>query len=238
MLLVDDDFAEMSEKLVAKLKELKGSGPRFVVNTHFHYDHTGGNERFGSSATIIAATAVRNRLMQEQTLWGKQHPAVSANALTILTFDDSLTLHINNEDVRIMHLPHGYTDGDSVVFFEKNKIISMGDLYFSGMYPVFHVEHEGSLQGFVDDIKFVLKQTSANSKIVPGHGPLSTKAELQTYCDMIVVSVATMKSGIRKGHSLEQMQKDGLPSKWDSFSHGYLTTSQWVGLIYKGLKSK
>ncbi len=234
--LVDDDFAEMSEKLVLKLKDLGGGNPRFIVNTHFHYDHTGGNEKFGKTAIIIAATAVRNRLMTEQKLWGKQHPAASSEAWPLLTFDESFTLHLNNEDIRILHLPHGHTDGDSIVFFDKNKVISMGDLYFSGMYPIFHVEHDGSLDGFVEDIKLVLRQIPEDSKIVPGHGPLSTKAELQDYCDMIETSVKFMKRELKKEHSLEQIQKMEVPSKLQPFSHGYINTNQWLALVYKGIK--
>ncbi|MBC7458509.1 MAG: MBL fold metallo-hydrolase [Bdellovibrionaceae bacterium] len=234
--LVDDDFAEMNEKLVIKLKDLGGSSPRFIVNTHFHYDHTGGNEKFGKTATVIAATAVRNRLMTEQILWGKRHPAAPSEAWPILTFDESLTLRLNNEDIRIVHLPHGHTDGDSIVFFDKNKVVSMGDLYFSGMYPIFHVEHDGSLDGFIQDIKMVLRQIPYDAKIIPGHGPLSRKAELQKYCDMIEVSVEFMKRELKKGHSLEQIQKTKVPPNLQSFSHGYLNTNQWLALVYKGIK--
>ena len=146
--LVDvDDFAPMADKLLAKLKELKGSSPRYIVNTHFHYDHTGGNEVFGPTATIIAATNVRDRLMHEQTLWKKQHPPVPPQALPTITFDRSLTIHFDDKEIRVVHYPHAHTDGDTVVFFDGGKIVSMGDLYFSGMYPrFFHPEHDGSLK--------------------------------------------------------------------------------------------
>ena len=127
----------MADKLIAKLTELKGGSPRFIVNTHFQYDHTGGNEVFGKSATIIAATEVRDRLKSEQTLWKKSHGPVPVQALPTLTFDRSLTLHINNEVIKIVHFLHGHIDGDTVVFFTKGKVVSMGDLYFSGMYPSF-----------------------------------------------------------------------------------------------------
>src|SRR5690242_1205881 len=172
VLLVDDDFAPMADKLVRKLKELKGNSPRYIVNTHFHYDHTGGNEVFGPTATIIAASEVRERLKTEQTLWKKQHPPAPPQALPTLTFDQSLTLHVDGEDVRIVHLPHGHTDGDTVVFFSRGKVISMGDLYFSGMYPIFHPEHGGSLDGYANNIAAVLREAPEDSKIVRGHGPL------------------------------------------------------------------
>lgn len=148
VLLVDDDFAPMAEKLVTKLKELKGGSPRFIINTHFHYDHTGGNEVFGSTATIIASTAVRDRLASEQTLWKKQHPPEPSQALPTLTFENALSLHLNDDEIRTVHLLKGHTDGDTVVFFKRNKVVSMGDLYFSGMFPIFHPEHNESLEGY------------------------------------------------------------------------------------------
>ncbi len=238
VLMVDDDFAPMADKLVAKLRALGGDSPRYIVNTHFHYDHTGGNEVFGGTATIIAATAVRERLMQEQTLWRKQHPPVPAKALPTLTFDGSLTLYHNDDEVRILHLSHGHTDGDTVVFFTRGKVVSMGDLYFSGMYPIFHPEHEGGLKIFLGNVETVLRQTPSGAKIVPGHGPLSTRAELEKYRDMIVASIATVEAGIKSGHTQEEIRKAGLAPQWEPFSHGYRTTDQWLLSIYQDLSRR
>jgi glyoxylase-like metal-dependent hydrolase (beta-lactamase superfamily II) len=206
------------------------------VNTHFHYDHTGGNEVFGWGATIIAATAVRDRLMKEQMLWKEKHPPLPKQAWPVLTFEQPLTLHFNGEDARIVHFLKGHTDGDTVVFFPSRKVVSMGDLYFSGMYPIFHPEHDGSLEGYVSDLEEVWKQISPETKIVPGHGPLSTRAELRRYIDMIRASMAIVRKGIRQGRNLEEIQKAGLPPEWEPFSHGYLTMDRWLALIHKALK--
>ena len=238
VLLVDDDFSEMSNKLIAKLQVLGGASPRFIINTHFHYDHTGGNENFGKTATIIAATEVRDRLMTEQTLWHTKHPAAISVALPIITYDQSLTLHLNSDDIKIVHLHHGHTDGDTVVFFDKNKVISMGDLYFAGMYPIFHPEHEGDLNGYIKNIEQVIHLAPNDSQIVPGHGPLSNIEELKLYYEMLIDSVAAVKAGIKKGKTLEEIQKNGLPLKWESFGHGYLSTEKWIALLYKSLKSE
>ena len=113
----------MAEKILVKLKELKGGSPRLIVNTHFHYDHTGGNEVFGSTAAIIAATEVRERLMSEQILWHKKHEPVPTKALPILTFDHSLTLHMNDDDIEVLHLPHGHTDGDKSALEKYYRMI-------------------------------------------------------------------------------------------------------------------
>jgi glyoxylase-like metal-dependent hydrolase (beta-lactamase superfamily II) len=236
VVLVDDDFAEMADRVQAKLKELGGGSPRFIVNTHFHYDHTGGNEVFGKTATIVAATAVRDRLMAEQTLWNKQHPAAPRVAWPALTYDQSLTLHLNEEDILITHYPCGHTDGDSVVFFKQAKVVSLGDLYFSGMYPIFHPEHNGSLEGYVRNLDLILKQIPNDAVIVPGHGPKTNKMELTKYYLMIVDSMEIVRGEIRAGLTLEQIQKAGLPAKWEAFSHGYLTTSNWLALLYRNLK--
>ena len=235
VLLVDDDFAQMADKLVTKLKELGGGVPRYIINTHFHYDHTGGNQVFGKTATIIATTEVRARLMSEQTLWKKQHPAIPVIGFPSLTFDQSLSLHTNNQDIRIVHFAHGHTDGDTVVFFNQGKVVSMGDLYFSGMYPIFHPEHKGRLDGVVKNLKLILNQISSETQIVPGHGPLSNKAELQKYYEMILDSIKTVRQGIKKGLILKQIQNKGINKKWESFSHGYLTTEKWIALIYSDL---
>lgn len=235
-LLVDDDFAPMADKLVGKLKELGGGSPRYIVNTHFHYDHTGANEIFGPTSTIIAATAVRNRLMSEQVLWHETHPPAQPQALPQLTFDNSLTLHINQEDVLILHLPKGHTDGDSVVWFKKNAVVCMGDLYFSGMYPIFHPEHGGSLRGYVDNLAQVLSLIPDGTQIVPGHGPLTSKAEMQKYLEMIRASIKTVDREMKAGWSLERIKKAGLPKIWETFSHGYLTTEKWLALISTNLK--
>jgi glyoxylase-like metal-dependent hydrolase (beta-lactamase superfamily II) len=238
VLLVDDDFVEMSEKLLAKLLELKGSKPRYIINTHFHYDHTGGNSIFGPTSTIIAPVELRDRLMHEQILWKKKHPAMPRQAWPSITFDSSMSLYLNNEEVEIRHLPKGHTDGDSVVFFKKSKILSMGDLYFSGMYPIFHPEHHGSLRGYIQNIETIVNKITDEYKIVPGHGPISTKAELKNYLEMIQASVATVKRGIASGHKLDKIQKIGLDKRRESFSHGYLNTDRWLELIYKGLTAE
>ena len=238
VLLVDCDFSEMADKLVSKLKDLKGANPRYIINTHFHYDHTGGNQVFGSTATIIAATPVRTRLMSEQILWKKTHPAFEHKGLPILTFDESVTLHVNDAEIEAIHYPHGHTDGDTVVFFNEGKVVSLGDLYFAGLYPIFHPEHKGSLSDYVRNVESIIKRIPKDAQVVPGHGPLSNRSELEAYHRMIVASIAVVRAGIKEGLTLDQIQKAGLPKEWEPYSHGYRTTEQWLSSIYESLQSK
>lgn len=238
VLLVDDELAPMAPKLLAVLRELGGAAPRFVVNTHFHYDHTGGNAVFGRQATIIAATAVRQRLMSPQQLWGRQHDAQPREAWPTLTFDDVVSLHVNGDDVTVKHLAQGHTDGDAVVLFQRGRLASLGDLYFAGMYPIFHPEHGGSLKHLVEHLDWVLKQLPDDALIVPGHGPLATKADLARYHRMIVASIEIVRAGIAAGKPLAQLQADGLPAEWESFSHGYRTTAQWIAAIHQQLSAE
>jgi len=233
--LVDTDFSEMAEKILKKLYELKGGTPRFIVNTHFHYDHTGGNSFFGKTGTIIAAKEVRSRLNTEQFLWKKTHPAFPAVALPTLTFEREISLYFNGEQIRIRHIAHSHTDGDTVVFFEKSKIVSLGDLYFSGMYPIFHPEHLGDLKSLLKNLKQIASWIPADAQIVPGHGPLSGKSEFLRYIRMIEVSIKIVKEGVHAGKSLSQIIDKGLPKEWESFSHGYSSTERWLTAIYRSL---
>lgn len=231
VLLVDDDFDGMSEKLLVKLKELNGDRPRMVINTHFHYDHTGSNRNF-TSATIIAAQEVRDRLSAEQVLWKKKHPAV-LDGLPNLTFQDRIKIFVNGDEVQAIHLKSGHTDGDTVVVFSNSKVASLGDLYFSGMYPIFHPEHQGSLRRYLENIEKALKLIPDDAFVVPGHGPLSNRKELANYTEMIRDSVKTVKDGMKSGLSLEGIVKRGLDPKWLGYSHGYRTTEQWLTSVFE-----
>jgi len=235
VVLVDDDMAAMSGKLLSKLKELGGDAPRIIVNTHFHYDHSGGNAAFGARATIIAAEPVRSRLMSAQTLWREEHPPVAPEALPMVTFEREARLHVNGHDIRLVHLPSAHTDGDTAAIFDDGRLVSAGDLYFGGMFPIFHPEHDGSLQGLLKAADFLLEATLPDGRIVPGHGPVTGRSELQAYVAMLQVSVSTVRAGLRRHQSLVQVQKAGLPASCEPFSHGFLTTDQWIAQLYQSL---
>ena len=192
-----------------------GSGPGGVTHSH-----RGAN---------------RERLETEQTLWRTRHPPMPTQALPLITFDEALTLHLNGDDVQVTHLPGGHTDGDAVVIFAKGRVVCAGDLYFSGMYPIFHPEHGGSLDGYVRNVGWLLEHAPQGAKIVPGHGPLSGKPELARYHRMITASIAAVRDGIKSGRTLQEIQKTGLDPEWEPFSHGYRNTDRWLASIYESL---
>lgn len=237
LLLVDSGLPEEALRLQSKLEELGIGPPKRIVNTHFHYDHTGGNERFHATATIVSMASVRARLQAEQTLWKKQHPPVSPQSLPDVTFESELHLHFNGEDVRVVPAPHGHTDGDAVVFFPRAKVASLGDLYFAGMYPIFHPEHGGGLRSYLKNLEWVLTQLPSGTRVIPGHGPLADREELVRYVVMIRACLDTVEAGMKLKKSLQELQEAGLPPEWEPYSHGYRNTRQWIEAIHQSLQA-
>ncbi|HWN66856.1 MAG TPA: MBL fold metallo-hydrolase, partial [Haliangium sp.] len=183
VLMIDDQFAPLAPKIrdaiagVAKDKP----GVAFLLNTHYHQDHTGGNPEFGQEARIVAHTNVRKRVTTAQTIRGRTFEALPAAGWPIITFDESLSIHFNGEEVKVMHLPGGHTDGDSVVFFTGSKVIHTGDLFVNGKYPFVDLESGGDVESYAANVARVLEMAPADAKIIPGHGPLGTVSELRAF---------------------------------------------------------
>ena len=179
ILIVDDQFAPLAEKIRAALKKVNPGELQFVLNTHWHGDHTGGNRVFGTEATIIAHTNVRGRLSTPQTVRGRDVEPLPIEALPVITFDESLSIHFNGEEIRVIHFPHGHTDGDSVVFFTGSNVVHMGDTFFAGRFPFVDLASGGDVKGLTRNIQTVIDRLGADAKIIPGHGPLSTPQDLK-----------------------------------------------------------
>ena len=238
LLIVDDQFAPLADKIRAALKGLSQGDLAFVLNTHWHFDHTGGNEAFGSEATIIAHDNVRKRMEKGQTLRGEQVPPALPKALPVITFGESVTIHFNGEEIRVLHYPHGHTDGDSVIFFTGSNVVHMGDDYFAGRFPFIDMESGGSLAGLTENIGKVLGELPADVKIIPGHGPVSTKADLQGYLDMLEETTAHVRQRIEAGKDLKAIQEEGLPEKWKDWGSGFIKTSDWIATIHANLTNQ
>jgi glyoxylase-like metal-dependent hydrolase (beta-lactamase superfamily II) len=230
ILVVDDQFAPLAEKIEAALKQLSPGKLKFVLNTHYHGDHTGGNKHFGRQAPIVAHTNVRKRL------GGK--PGDSKPELPVITFDDSLSVWFNGEEIKLVHVPPAHTDSDSIVYFTDANVIHFGDTFFSGRFPNIDLGGGGDVRGYIRNVEEALKKTPAEAKLIPGHGPLSTVKELKEFREMLVETSGIVAKAMAAGKTLEQVKADGLPAKWKSWEAPTLKTDRWLEILYRGLQPK
>jgi len=230
ILIVDDQFAPLAEKIEAALKQLNPGKLKFVLNTHYHGDHTGGNAHFGREASIIAHANVRRHLGRK--------PGDSKPALPVITFDDSLSVHFNGEEIKLVHVPPAHTDSDSIIYFTGANVIHFGDTFFSGRFPNIDLAGGGDVRGYIRNVEDAIKKTPADAKLIPGHGPLSTVRELNEFHEMLVETSGIVQKSIDQGKSLEQVKEEGLPAKWKNWAVPTLSTTRWLELLYNGLKTK
>jgi cyclase len=236
ILIVDDQYAPLADKIRAALKSLDSTGTlKFVLNTHWHGDHTGGNRVFGPEAPIIAHTNVRKRLMVDQHVMGGTVPAEPPKAWPVITFDDAVTVHFNGEDIRVVHYPHGHTDGDSIIFFQGSNVVHMGDDFFNGMFPFVDLSSGGSVEGMAAAVAQVIPLIPPGAKVIPGHGALSDVNGLKAFSRMLETSLDTVRAGIQAHKSLADIQKAGLPAEWRSWGNGFIKTDFWIETVYKSL---
>jgi cyclase len=240
ILIVDDQFAPLAEKIKAALNKLGEGNLKFILNTHWHGDHTGGNAAFGREAPIIAHDNVRKRLSTEQNLsfFKQKVPASPKEAWPVITFDQSLSVHFNGEEIKVIHFPHGHTDGDSIIFFTTSNVIHMGDDFFAGRFPFVDLDSGGSVQGLAKNIGEVIPKIPAGAKIIPGHGPLSSIDDVKAFHQMLLKTTAFIQKKISSRKSLAQIKKEGLPAEWKSWGEGFIKTDQWIDLVYLSLTKK
>lgn len=228
VLMIDSQFAPLEPKIRAALAKLTEEKPKYLVNTHWHGDHTGGNAAFSPDALIVAHENVRTRLIKG----GRGNGPAVKEALPGITFNDSVSFYFNDEQVEVLHLPNGHTDGDSIVIFHGSKVVHMGDHFFSGRFPFIDPQSGGSVEGYLKNLEKVLEETPKDWKIIPGHGPLSFYKDLKNALNMMQVTSALVKERVAAGKSLEEVVKAGLPSEWDSWSWGFIPTERWLETLY------
>jgi cyclase len=240
ILIVDDEFAPLADKIRASLKTLGQGKLRFILNTHWHGDHTGGNVAFGPEAPIIAHDNVRKRLSTEQRseFFKSTTPASPNEALPVITFDQALSVHFNGEEIRAIHFPHGHTDGDSVIFFTKSNVVHLGDDFFAGSFPFVDLESGGSVEGLVKNVDELIGKIPAGAKLIPGHGPISTLDDLKAYHHMLVETTSIVRQKIAAGKTLEQIKSEGLPAEWKPWGTGFIKTDMWIEIVYRSLTKK
>jgi glyoxylase-like metal-dependent hydrolase (beta-lactamase superfamily II) len=240
ILIVDDQFAPLADKIKAALKGLGEGKLKFILNTHWHGDHTGGNVAFGPEAPIIAHDNVRKRLSTEQKseFFKRTTPASPKEALPVITFGQSLSVHFNGEEIRVIHFPHGHTDGDSVIFFTTSNIVHMGDDFFSGRFPFVDLESGGSVEGLTKNISEVIAKLPANVKLIPGHGPISGIEDLKLYHRMLVETTDIVRKKMAAGKTLDEIKKEGLPDEWKTWGTGFIKTDLWIEIAHRSLSAK
>jgi len=226
-LVIDDQFAPLAEKISEALAGIGGARPKLVLNTHFHGDHTGSNATFGETGTIVAHDNVRVRL-----LGGTD---VSRTALPLVTFSDRLRIYFNDDELDVMHLPSGHTDGDAVVWFRRANVVHMGDLFFKGRFPVVDLENGGTVPGYITALDAVLEWMPADARVIPGHGELATRSDLVSFRDTIAETLAIVRDRHGAGMSLDEIIAAGLGPQYAEFGSGYIDEARWIRILYAGV---
>lgn len=235
ILIVDDQFAPLADKIRAALAGISPGDLEFVVNTHFHFDHTGGNAIFGKEALIVAHTNVRKRLAEGAGVRGRPAEPAPKEALPVVTYDDGVSIHFNGEEILLGHLQPGHTDGDSFIYFTDSNVVHLGDQFFAGRFPFVDVGNGGNAVGLRDSIGWALDHLPADAKVIPGHGPLSSVDDLKTYHRMLIECVSTVEAGKDAGKSVEEIQAAGLPEEWSGWGSGFINESVFIGFIFESL---
>jgi cyclase len=237
ILIIDDQFAPLADKIRAALKEINPGALHFILNTHFHGDHTGGNPVFGRDGTIIAHDNVRKRLAAGQPGRGNGPgtPPAPKEALPVVTYAQSVSVHFNDEEIKVIHFPHGHTDGDSVIFFTRSNVVHMGDDFFAARFPFVDIESGGDVLGLTKNVADIIAQLPADVKIIPGHGPLSTLDDLKSYHRMLVTTTDIVRKQIAAGKTLAEIKAAGLPDEWKTWGSGFIKTDVWIETVHRSL---
>lgn len=205
--IVDDNFTELTGKIRAAIATVTDKPVKFLINTHWHGDHVGGNQNFGKDSIIVAQHNVYERMSVDHfhTVFKTEIPAYPKVALPVITFSDEITLHFNGENITANHHPNAHTDGDSIIRFERANVIHMGDIYYNGLYPLMDSYSKGSIEGVIRAVSKVLSEIDDETKVVPGHGPLASKADLQNYLELVIIIRDRMQKLIDEGKTLEEV---------------------------------
>ncbi len=227
IVIVDDEFAPLAPKIRAALKDIADKPLKFVINTHFHGDHAGGNPPFAKEATIIAHDNVRKRLQTES----ETKPEIKGG-LPIVTFNDRTTVHVNGEDIRAIHFPHGHTDGDSVIFFTQANVVHMGDDFVTYGFPFVDTKSGGTISGLIAGVEKVLGMIPADAKIIPGHGPLCTTQDMRDYVAFLKSTRTLVADAIKQGKSAKEMKDEKLLAKYADKNKGFIKADGWIDTLY------
>jgi glyoxylase-like metal-dependent hydrolase (beta-lactamase superfamily II) len=229
VLMIDDEFEQLAPQIQAAIDALakEPKPPRFLIDTHFHGDHTGGNAVFGRGATVVAQDNVRKRLLEPKG----NAKAMPAAGLPSVTFADSVTLHFNGEEIRVTHFPACHTDGDSIVLFTKSNVAHLGDLFFKDRFPYVDRGSGGSVRGLEHAVAQLIARLPAEVKIIPGHGELGTLADLKNYGEMLATCLKVVGDQVAQGKTAQEIVDANLLAKYDAWGAGFINTKSWIETI-------
>ncbi|WP_281559664.1 MBL fold metallo-hydrolase [Thalassomonas sp. RHCl1] len=231
LLMVDDQFAPLAGRIEAAMKSISSvdnPGLKYIVNTHFHKDHTGGNASFAAKAPVFAHENVRQRI-------GKERPD-ELGALPVVTYQDGLTVYLAGEEIQISHLPGGHTDGDSVVYFKKANVLHTGDLFFELGFPYVDLKHGGNVKTYLANVNALLDKLPEDVKIIPGHGKLADKARFKVFAQMIDYSIKRVSKALSEGKSEQDILAMGIGEDYKHWSWSFINEERWLQTLISDLK--
>lgn len=226
-LIVDDQFAPLADKIKAALKSLSDGKLKFLVNTHHHGDHTGGNEIFGKDTLIVAHANVRKRMESKPK-----------EAQPVVTYDKAASIHFNGEEIKLMYFANGHTDNDTIVYFTKSNVAHFGDTFSPGRFPFVDLGGGGDVEGLVKTLSDAIKWLPADVKVIPGHGPVLRIEDVKAYRDMIADTADIVRKQMAAGKTMEQIKAQGMPEKYKDLGTGFVKTDTWIQVIYNSLSKK
>ena len=240
--MIDDQFAHLTPKILKAIEKITDKPVKYLINTHWHGDHTGGNQNMSKEgAVIISHKNVRKRMGMESVVRGKTKPASPKEALPVITFTEDMMVHFNGEDVLISHVHDAHTDGDAHIYFTKSNVLHMGDTYFQGKYPYIDLTSGGSIEGYIASAEKALLMIDDTTVIIPGHREISNKNELLAYKNMLVTLRYRVQNKINEGKTVEEVKKDtSITKEYDDKKYGdwFITSEGIRETIYKSLTSK
>jgi len=241
IVLVDAEFAPLVPKIKAALAKISKKPVRFLINTHWHFDHVGGNAGIvdAYATTILAHENVRKRMQAGANMpaIGRTIEPAQPRALPVLTFQEGVSIWLNGEPVRALHVPPGHTDGDTVVFFTKSNVVHLGDDFVTYGFPFVDLNSGGSVRGMVAALDELIPQIPADAKIIPGHGPVSTLADVKKFRGTLDEIVALVAKNLRAGKTVEEMQKENLLAPYAAWQGGFLKPEDFLATVVKDLES-
>ncbi len=237
VIMIDDQFAPLSEKISAAIAKVSNEPVKYLLNTHWHGDHSGGNENFAKKgATILAQQNVRKRMAEGLTRSPERvTPPAPAIALPVITFSEEMTLHLNGEDILAIHVHNAHTDGDAQIFMPKSNVLHMGDTYFKGRWPFIDIQSGGSIDGYITALNHALFLVDDETQIIPGHGSMSNRAELMAYRDVLSTVRTRIKKALSKGQDLEAIKAANYIKEWEDWGAGFINNDVIVEVIVKSL---